>query len=325
MTWWPDRVETAARWWTIPYAALGLFWSLGGTTGYPWRRPDGELFFGRTAIVVQGAVILVVAAVTIARRRYTIAAAVTGVQTFGLVIGLVGAAASGELTDPLGLLVQVYLIVGTALYAATATVRRRIGRGRCPRCGGPHPPRPGVRLLRPEPSVATRRTRIVAYVALLGVLPWAGLKTWLVNGGDALGMTAAEWDAASAETSSSLARALESAGVDITVLAAAAGVVFVVALAGRWPQRMRLPRWLVLGPAWASAVSLVLYGYPLIVGGLLSVAGVVGLSEETGGFSSEGLAWVIVFGGLAFAGLGTGLAVMARSWQRRTKPHCPVG
>ena len=143
-------------------------------------------------------------------------------------------------------------------------------------------------LMRPEPTAALRRTRIVAYVALLGTLPWAGLKLWLVNGGDALGMTAAEWDAASAETSSRLARALESAGIDITVLAAAAGAVFVVALSGSWPQRLRLPRWLVLGPAWASAVSLVLYGFPLIIGGLLAVVGVVGLSEETGGFSRVG-------------------------------------
>ena len=325
MTWWPGWVERAALWWTIPYAGLGLYWALGGAAGYPWKRPDGELFFGTTAIVVQGIVVVLAAGVAVALRRFVIAAVVAGVQTFGLVIGLVGAVASGELTDPLGLLVQVSLVVGTALYAATATVRARIGRGRCPRCGGPHPPRPGVPLLRPEPAAAPRRTRILAYVALLGIVPWAGLKSWLVNGGDALGMTAAEWEAASAETSSRLARALESAGVDITVLAAAAGAVIVVALGGPWAQRLRLPRWLVLGPAWASAVSLVLYGYPLIVGGLLAVLGVVGLPEETDGFSRVGLAWVIVFGGLAFAGLGTALAVAARSWQRRTRPHCAVG
>ncbi len=68
-----------------------------------------------------------------------------------------------------------------------------------------------------------------------------------------------------------------------------------------------------------------LYGYPLIVGWLLAVLGVIGLSEEAGGFSREGLAWVVVFGGLAFAGLGTALAVAARSWQRRTRPRCAAG
>lgn len=325
MTWWPGWVERAALWWTVPYAGLGLYWSLGGASGYPWRRPDGELFFGPTAIVVQGIVMVVAAAAVIVVRRFAVAAGLTGVQTFGLVIGLVGVVASGELTDPLGLLVQLCLVAGTGLYAAAATARVRIGRGRCPRCGGPHPPRRGVPLLRPEPSAAAPRTRIVAYVALLGIVPWSGLKLWLVNGGDALGMTAQDWDAASAESSSRLARALESAGIDITVLAALAGAVFVVALAGPWAQRLRLPRWLVLGPAWASAVSLVLYGYPLIVGGLLAVLGVVGLSEEPDGFSREGLAWVIVFGGLAFAGLGTALAVAARSWQRRTRPRCAAG
>ncbi len=250
------------------------------------------------------------------------AAALTAVQTFGLVIGAVGAVAAGELHDPAGLLTQLYVALGTAVYAASATARSRRRRGRCPRCGTEHPPRPGVPLHRPAPTAAPRRTRTIAYVALLGIVPWAGFKLWLGWGGDAFGMTAEEWDEAAKDGSSTLSRLLDSIGIDITVLAAVLGIVVVLALTGSWAQRLRVPRWLLLVPAWGGAVSLTLYGYPLIAGGVLMRTGLLELPADPGLFSPGGLAWVVLFGGTTFAGLGTALALGARSYQHRTRPVC---
>lgn len=42
------------------------------------------------------------------------------------------------------------------------------------------------------------------------------------------------------------------------------------------------------------------------------------------GFTATGSVWMIEFGGPAFAGLGLGLLMAARSYARRTRPRCVV-
>jgi D-alanyl-D-alanine dipeptidase len=140
-------------------------------------------------------------------------------------------------------------------------------------------------------------------------------------GGSALGVTADEWQLAMDNTDmSALSRLLERFGIDITVLASLVGVLLVLALLQRWG--LYLPRWLLLLPAWIGGISLTLYGVPLAVWGSLTLAGVVSPATDSGAFTPTGLAWMVLFGGAAFTGLGTALAVGARSYQRRSQPLC---
>lgn len=345
---WPAWSGYAAAGWTVPYLALATAWVLGSTFAYPWRKPDGEFFGGESAVGVQGWLILPlgvagVAAALIARRDANLAGplrrvlvrlalgasfALAAVQSFGLAIGLVGSIAVGDLPNPLGTATQLYGLLGAILYGAAATAWHRRTRGRCPRCGDRHSDLDGVAMDYPPASPAPRRIRLIAYVALLGIVPWAAVKLWWTWGGDALGMTATEWDESAKTTTSALTRFLDSLGIDITVLAALAGVLLVAALLQAWSQSLprwlpwRIPRPLLLVPAWVGAVSLTLYGYPLIVAASLMLTGVLDVPADTGAFTATGSALAVLFGGTTFAGLGTALGLGALSYQQRTRPRC---
>ncbi len=142
-------------------------------------------------------------------------------------------------------------------------------------------------------------------------------------GGTALGVTADEWRESMATSDvSALRRLLERFGIDITVLASLVGVLLVLALLQRWG--LRIPRWLLLLPAWIGGVSLTLYGVPLAVWGTLTLTGITPAAPDSGPFTPTGLAWMILFGGAAFATLGTALAIGARSYQRRSQPTCAL-
>jgi hypothetical protein len=119
---------------------------------------------------------------------------------------------------------------------------------------------------------------------------------------------------------SALSRLLERYGLDITFMAALVGVLLVHTLLHPWG--LHLPRWLLLLPAWIGGVSLTLYGVPLTAWGSLTLVGVTPPSNDPGPFTPTGLAWMILFGGLAFAALGTSLTLAARSYHRRTQPTC---
>ena len=182
----------------------------------------------------------------------------------------------------------------------------------------PHPDRP---LVRRKPPAASRRSRLAGYALLLGVVPWATVKVVWGLGGSALGVTAAEWRTTFDESATSgLTRILERAGLDITVLASLVGVVLAITLL----SRPRLPRWLLLTPAVTGATSLALYGVPLAIWGTAVLAGLAPPTGNPAPFTPTGQAWMITFGGLAFAGLGTALAVGARSFHRRSKPACAL-
>ncbi|MGW1342748.1 hypothetical protein ACWCOV_16990 [Kribbella sp. NPDC002412] len=331
---WPEWIGRAAQLWAVLYGALAVYWTAGGRTGFPVANVQGEPPGGATVgtaialLLVTGCVAAVMSARSTSRVAVlglAFATATAGVGTFGLALSGVGMVASGTVERPLALVTQLAALVGAVLLFATAQAQSRRRRDRCPRCGGHHPLplRPGAPLSRPLRRRSSTRSRRTSYLLLLGLLPWATVKTVWILGGSALGVTNSEWRSTMSESDqSALTRLLESAGIDITVLAALAGAGLVVALLHTY----RLPRWLLLLPALTGAASLTLYGVPLVIWGSLTLAGVATAEGDPGPFTASGLAWMVVFGGLAFGGLGAALAVSARSYLRRTQPICaPTG
>jgi D-alanyl-D-alanine dipeptidase len=320
---WPRWVAVAAACWGVLNAAVAGYWAAGGERGYLFEgRADARL---PTVVEVVVALVSLAGAVAALRPRRVPLLGLCGVAflgTFGLAIGSVGAIASGRLASPLALLYQLFCLGGAALSVGTYLAWRRRRDGRCPRCGGlDHVPDTGP-LVRPAPSVAPRLVRLVAYLGMCGFLPWAGVKVVLGSGGSALGVTGEEWRANLADTEMSPpARWLASFGIDITVAAALVGALLLSALVHRWAQRLRVPRWLLLGAAWTGAPSLALYGLGLLIAGSLMLLGVVD-PQGVEPFDATGAAWVLFLGGLAFAPLGLGFLVGSVSYARRTRPHC---
>lgn len=329
---WPDWAPRAAQLWSVLYGALALHWLLGGRAGFPVANVRGDPPGGSVTAAVVAAVLLLgcVAGMLSAQSsssRATVALAIAtataAVGTFGLALSGVGIIASGKVERPLALVAQLAALIGALLLFATTRVQRRRRRSRCPRCGGCHPLalRPEAPLVRGRSIRASTRTRRTAYLLLLGLLPWATVKVFWGFGGDALGVTSAERRTSMDESDlSALSRLLERFGLDITVLAALVGVLLVHTLLHPWGHY--LPRWLLLLPAWIGGVSLTLYGVPLTVWGSLTLVGVTPPSDDPGPFTPTGLAWMILFGGLAFAALGTSLTLTARSYHHRTQPTC---
>ncbi|MCA6095483.1 hypothetical protein LE181_25360 [Streptomyces sp. SCA3-4] len=221
---------------------------------------------------------------------------------------------------------------GAALLVLVGLSYRRRLRGRCPRCGHEHTGGHDGPLVHPRASVASKRTRVTVYLLMCGLLPWAGVKTVWTLGGDALGVTAEAWRESN-KGESEVARALSTVGIDVTVLAAMAGIFLLLGLMYPWGQVFprwtlflsgrRVPRLLPLLPAWLTAFGLSLYGVLLLIFAPLSAAGVLPRMKPTGGFTtSSGITWMVEFGGLAFGGLGFGLLVAARSYAARTRPIC---
>lgn len=329
---WPSWVPRLTQYWAVLYGALALHWLLGGRASFPVANVRGDPPGGSLTAELVAAVLLLgsVAGLLSARASsrwatsgLIFATATTLLGTFGLALTGVGVVAAGTVDRPWALAGQLVAAVGACLLFASTQVQVRRRRSRCPRCGGAHPValRPAAPLARPGSRPATVRTRRTAYLILAGLLPWATVKLIWGFGGDALGVTAAEWRA-TIDTSqvSALGRLLERFGLDITVLASLVGVLLVLALLYRWG--LRLPRWLLLLPAWIGGVSLLLYGVPLAVWGTLMLTGITPGRGDPGPFTVTGIAWMILFGGAAFGGLGSALAIGAVSYQRRSQPHC---
>ena len=329
---WPYWTPRAAQLWSVGYGALALHWLLGGRASFPIANVDGDPPGGTATAVVVASVLLIgctaglLSAQSSSRRAtigLTVATATASLGTFGLAISSVGIISTGTIERPLALLAQVAALVGALLYFGTTQVQLRRRRSRCLRCGGLHPKPvdPDAPLVRPASGGASTRARRTAYPMLLGLLPWATVKVVWGFGGDALGMTAEEWRSSiDSSDLSPLSRLLERYGIDITVMASLVGLLLVVALLQRWG--LRVPRWLLLLPASIGGVSLTLYGVPLTIWGALTLVGVTPASEDPAPFSPTGLAWMVLFGGAAFAGLGTALTIGARSYQQRSRPVC---
>ncbi|MFG1622525.1 hypothetical protein [Kribbella sp. NPDC049227] len=327
---WPEWVGTAARAWAVVYGAMACYWIAGGRQGFPIANVEGDPAGGPVAAKAIGVVLAIgcVTALVLARSVSRIAVgglvfatATAAVGTFGLVLSAVGIVASGTIERPLALIAQSVALVGAILLSTTAQVQSRRRRSRCPRCGRHHPlpPRPESPLIRPRPRPSAPRTRRTAYLLLLLLLPWATVKSVWMFGGSALGVTATEWTATTSTSDQSwLSRELSRAGIDITVLAAIAGAALILLLL----HTASVPRWILLFPAAAAAVSLTLYGVPLTIWGTLTLTGIAPTDTDPAPFTPNGLATMILFGGTAFTALGTALTIAAHSHHHRTHPTC---
>ncbi|WP_157245024.1 hypothetical protein [Nonomuraea typhae] len=175
---------------------------------------------------------------------------------------------------------------------------------------------------------ASLRVRVAVYLLLCGLVPWAGVKTVWTLGGDALGVAGETWLRGVEADGGAVYRALAAVGVDLTVLAALLGVFLGLGLVQRWGMVFprwtpllagrRVPAWLPLVPAWGVGAVLGLYGVVLLVMVVLGLLGVTPRFAPTAPFTgSADITWMVLFGGLAFGGLGGALVVGAWSYMRR--------
>ncbi|MFG1679280.1 hypothetical protein ACGFNP_03845 [Nonomuraea sp. NPDC049269] len=178
---------------------------------------------------------------------------------------------------------------------------------------------------------ASLRVRVAVYLLLCGLVPWAAVKTVWTFGGDALGVRGAVWLRGVESDGDAVYRALAAVGVDLTVLMALLGVFLALGLVHRWG--MVFPRWtlllagrrvpalLPLIPAWGVGLCLGVYGAVLLVMVPLSLVGVISRFAPPAPFTTSGdVTWMILFGGLAFGGLGSALVVGAWSYGRIVRP-----
>ncbi|MFJ9692133.1 hypothetical protein [Kitasatospora sp. NPDC101183] len=341
---WPAWAPRAAALWAGVYAAVQLGWAVTGTTvpltGHSVYPPALLAVLAALALAGGGACLATTRPLGEWARRVVgvvlvvvIAMLVWG--TTGLPVYFVTVTTGGGIESATGLAQVLLDTAGAALLVMARMAHRRRLRGVCTRCGQAHGGREDGPLAHPAPARAPRRVRWTACLFMGGLLPWAGCKTIWTLSGNAIGVAGRDWQAVVESRASGPAKALAEVGVDVTVFAAGFGIFLLLGLLYVWGQVFprwtlflagrRVPRLLPLVPAWLTGVPLMMYGYALIV-----LAPLVGLGRF-GGFkpsppftTASGLGWMAEFGGLAFAGLGTGLVVAARSYAARTKPVCAV-
>ncbi|MFB6618825.1 hypothetical protein ACFCV9_32175 [Streptomyces sp. NPDC056367] len=207
------------------------------------------------------------------------------VGTSGLPIHFVTLATFAGIESATGLTQVLLNTVGAALLLLVGLSYRRRLRGDCPRCGRAHPGAGDGPRVPPEASRATKRTRWTVYLLMCGLVPWAGAKSIWTLGGDALGVSAADWQRTTSPGASGLSAAAAEVGVDVTVLAAMVGVFLLLGLLHPWGQVFprwtlflsgrRVPRLLPLVPALLTGVPLTLYGAVLVVMAPLIALGVL--------------------------------------------------
>ncbi|MFD8558180.1 hypothetical protein ACWDOR_30245 [Streptosporangium canum] len=332
------HARNAALWCAL-YAAVHLSWAVTGTA-VPWTAavpypPAALLLLAALAVLAAGACLASPGKLpgrVAVGAALAVTIAVFAVGMISLPLHLVTLLSGAGVESPTGLVQVLLTAVAAGLLTLVATGSLRRLRGRCPRCGLAHREAAAGRA-HPPASTATPRTQVAAYLLICGLIPWSAVKTVWTLGGSALGVTAEEWAAINADAPGA-AHALASVGVDVTVLAALFGVFLLAGLMYRWGMvfprwtlwlsGVRVPRLLPLIPAWMTAVALSLYGLALTLYAPAGVLGVVPAIEPIAGFTATGSVWMIEFGGLAFAGLGLGLLVAARSYARRTRPRCVV-
>ncbi|MFG2296166.1 hypothetical protein [Streptomyces sp. NPDC048603] len=173
------------------------------------------------------------------------------------------------------------------------------------------------------PPAVTR----AAIAGAAGAVPYVAMKlywSWGGTAGKPIGMNLA--DEFAKNGAPRVLVWLERHGIDFTAVGVMLGITLLGALTRPWGQIVprwmpglrgrRVPRWLLLVPGWASAVTLAPYGslgLAVIVTGGLSTAHTAGMSPM-----------VFVIGFLNFFSIGVSLGVCSLSYQRRTKlvPAC---
>ncbi|QKW24522.1 hypothetical protein HUT16_27855 [Kitasatospora sp. NA04385] len=322
------------------YAAVQAGWAVT-RTGVPWKAhsvypPAAQLVLAALALAAGAAAYAARAPRRPGPAARIVLAATLPVFVLGAVglpvhfVALVTLTGAESVTG----LAQVLLnTVGAGLLLLVLLASRRRRRGCCPRCGRRHPGAFDGPLAHPGASTAPRRTRLAVYLAACGLLPWAGVKTIWTLGGSALGITAEEWDRAVSPGESGAAAATAAVGVDVTVLAALVALFLLLGLLHPWGQVFprwtlplagrRVPRLLPLLPAWLTGVPLAVYGVVLNAVALLTAVGAIAPADPAPPFTAaRQVTWMVEFGGLAFTGLGTALALAARSYAARTRPVC---
>ncbi|MER6299874.1 hypothetical protein ABT247_09910 [Kitasatospora sp. NPDC001539] len=345
MSWrrrWPSWAPTAAAAWAGLYAAVEVAWAMTGTT-VQWKEhaayaPGVQLLLAALALLAGGACLATTRRLAKPGRVAVAAALVVALPVLlvgmtGLPLYFVTLVTFSGVESATGLAQVLLNTIGAGLLLLVGLSHRRLQRGDCPRCGRPHDGAGDGPLAHPAASRATRRTRVTVYLLMCGLLPWAGLKSIWTLGGDALGVSADDWQKAASAGASGTAKATASAGIDITVLAAMLGVFLLLGLLYVWGQVFprwtlflsgrRVPRMLPLVPAWLTGIPLAMYGVVLNVLAALIAIGVVPAFKPIGPFTTTSqMTWMVEFGGLAFGGLGIGLIVAARSYAARTRPIC---
>ncbi|NRQ40277.1 hypothetical protein HII36_51915 [Nonomuraea sp. NN258] len=305
---WPRWVAGAAAGWGLGLVALTLSWAMGGDYGRPLANFPLPAAFWQALPVLAG-----LAAITplTGARSVAAAASLPVLGTFGLVMHLVAALGTGRVADWPALLVGLYCAVGSLLFIGTALARWRAGRGRCLRCGHDHEGEP---VRRPAPPAV----RWTAWLGAAAFLPYIAMKTvW------ALGVPIAGMRGPDLGGGTGLSGLLGRLGIDLTSIMALLGAVLSLALVHNWGQTFpawtpflagrRVPRWLLLTPAWLGATSLGVYPF-VALALLLSGADLSGAGGD--------MTWVAVVGLSGFGGWGITVGVAALSYQRRTRPLC---
>lgn len=339
---WPRWAPFAAAVWCGAYAAVQAVWAGTGTTvplkPHESYTPATQVSLAAVGILAACACLAATRTLTGRGRVVTTASLIVVTPVFlvgmaSLPAHFVALASGAGVESGTGLASVLLNAMGAGLLVLVSVSYRRRLRGQCARCGRCHEGEGRGALVHPEPSLASKRTRVTVCLLMCGLLPWAGVKTIWTLGGDAIGATAEGWRQTNADASG-IAKALASVGIDVTVLAALAAIFLLFGLMYPWGQVFprwtlilsgrRVPRLLPLLPAWLTAFGLSLYGvFLLVVFVPLTALGVFPEMKPTGAFTtSSGLLWMAAFGGMAFTGLGFGLALAARSYAERTRPVC---
>ncbi|MFD0378095.1 hypothetical protein [Streptomyces sp. NPDC127112] len=326
----------------MSYAAVEGAWAVTGTA-VQWKEhstytPWVQLLLAALALLAGGACLAGTRDLGPFGRVAVATALIVGLAVFvvgmnGLPIHFVTMATLSGVESATGLAQVLLNTAGAALLILVWISYRRRLRGDCPRCGRRHTGAADGPLVHPAATRAPRRTRVAVYLLAGGLLPWAGAKTLWTLGGNALGVAGDDWQRVAVAGASGPSKAIASAGIDVTVLAAMVGVFLLLGLLHGWGQVFprwtpflsgrRVPRLLPLIPAWLTGIPLAMYGAVLIVMAPLMAAGVLPPVQPSPPFTtSSGITWVVEFGGLAFGGLGLALVAAARSYTARTRPVC---
>lgn len=160
----------------------------------------------------------------------------------------------------------------------------------------------------PRHDRPSRRVRVAAWLGVGSLLPYAALKTYWALGGQAgvpPGFNMA--DEFQRNGAPSFLVWMERHHIDFTAVLALMGVVVLLVLVH--PLSLRLPRRLLIVPAWVATCFFLPYGV---------LTGVVFLVNGQGTGAPQLTPWVVVAGVVAFAGVGAALGVCTMSYQRRS-------
>ncbi|HEY6740577.1 MAG TPA: hypothetical protein VI076_17175 [Actinopolymorphaceae bacterium] len=302
--------------WALGYGSLRVVWT---TTGRPWLPPIGDdlTVFSDLGIIGLAAATAVLAPLlgsTRGPRGVRRAAVVAGwgvtaaliLASCLLVLDLVALLFQGIgiPSSPAALASRAGCLAGGVLLGLVTLESGRRLRGACTRCGTT---RPGVR---PDPRdgavPAARRVLVVGYLAVLGCL------------GREIGQAIVGFG----PDGNPYASGNLGAAIAFLVAFTLAGTLLPLALVHDWGQvwprwtlwlaGKRVPRWLVLGPAFLVSGSLVAYFGTGFAQVLFGGAG-GGPGDETG-FLFAAIVCYLVW--------GIALGVAAMSYFRRTRPIC---